>query len=184
MTDSLETTITPEAPAAETPEQRIARLEAALAEARKGNLTRPIDVGEAKPKSFDELFAELKAYNEEQALEREENRRFWEEHSAKNPTPYATPDGGLEYRSSPRIAEKPIYGEEADAEALVGRQRWAKFTAMQKAQLRSLRPSDLKKEEALVIFGKDGGVEGMELIKSNPGKYFALKAYARRKNLI
>ncbi len=183
MSDSLEATITPEA-TQETPEQRIARLETALAEARKGNLTTPVDIGEDKPVSMNSIFDELKAYNEEMALKKEESRRYWEEQSAKNAVAYATPSGGLEYRSTPRIAEKPIYGEEAAAEALVGRTRWAKFTAAEKAQLRSIRPSDLKKEEALSIFGKDGGVEGMELIKSNPGKYFALKTFAKRKGII
>ncbi len=165
--------------AEETPEQHIAKLEAALAEARKGNLTKPVDIGEAEPTTVERMIREVQAYNEEMALKKEESRRYWEEQSAKNAVAYATPDGGLEYRSTPRITEKAIYGEEAAAEALVGRTRWVKFTADQKAQLRSIRPSDLERMDASQYFGKGSNSQkAHELCQSNFGLYKALKAKA------
>ncbi len=168
----------------ETPEQRIARLEIAFAEARQGNLTTPVDIGEDKPVSIDSIFNELKAFNEEMALKKEESRRYWEEEARKSPTAYSTPDGGLEYRSIPRVAEKSLYGEEKDAEALVGRTRWAKFTATQKAQLRSIRPSDLERMDASQYFGKTSdSLKAHQLSQTNFGLYKALKVKAIREGI-
>ena len=174
--------IEPQLPVTETPDEKIARLEAALAKAQQGNLTRPIELAEGKV-TVESLTADLRAYNEEMALQNEKNRRWREEYEAKHPVAHVKEDGGLEWKPL-NSSQRPLYGEAEDAERLVGRQRWETFTREQKAQTRTITANDLSRFNPLDYFGKDCGRKASELMAANPGLYSALKAKAVKDGII
>jgi hypothetical protein len=173
---------TTQATVEETPTEKIARLEAALAKAHQGNLTRPVQLAEGEV-TVESLTRDLRAYNEEQALLAEQNRRWFADYATRNPVPYATESGQLEWRTRTAV-EKPLYGTQEAAQEFIGLNKWNSFTKAQKAQLRTITASDLAKLNPVDYFGKDTGRKAAELMASNPGLYAALKAKAKRDGVI
>jgi hypothetical protein len=169
-------------PPAETLEAKVQRLEALVAANKGGNLTRAIETTDG-PVTMEQLLVDVRAFNDEMALKNAEAKRLNDAHEAKDPIPYATAERQLEWRPQ-TFNEKPLYESEEDAQMFVGLNKWRAFSSIQRAQLRTIRKSDLDRLNPLDYFGADKGRAGSELMRENPGLYAALKAYAVRKGII
>jgi hypothetical protein len=169
-------------PPAETLEAKVERLEALVAAHKGGNLTRTIETTDG-PVTMEQLLVEARAFNDEMALINAEAKRESDAYEARNPTPYVASNGNLEWRPQ-TFNEKPLYGSEEDAQAFIGLNKWRGFSSVQRAQLRSIRKSDLDRLNPLDYFAADKGRAASELMRENPGLYAVLKAFAMRKGLI
>jgi hypothetical protein len=167
----------------ETLEQKIVRLEAQLAEARTGNLKRPIEQPDGTTRSFDDVHAENQKLMEQWALEVESSRRLREEIAARSPVSYATPDGQLAYRPFGHT-ERPLLTED-DAVKEFGLAKWAALSPRQKAQARTVTKSDVDRVDLAKVFGRtSSGAKAMELSSENPALYRMAKRKARKEGLI
>ncbi|HEV2709394.1 MAG TPA: hypothetical protein VGU67_04195 [Edaphobacter sp.] len=182
--------IIPEFALTETPEPTpaemkatISRLEAEIAANKLRGKQEKVLTDDGTIKTVDQSSKEIKAEIEGWYLTVEQSKRQREEIEARNPIPFASPDGGIQYRSQ-FATDKPLFPEAADAEALLGRTRFAAMTPQQRAVVRDIRGSDVAKLNPSDYFGKgSSSLKASELGKSNPGLYAALKLRAVKEGI-
>lgn len=177
-----DTVIIPETIAVEeTAEEKIAKLEALLQEARTGNLKVPIAQADGTFKTFNELREEHRAHLAENALVTEQARRILEEQQNRNPVGYSTDNGQITWRPQ-NFAERPLLGED-EAVRLFGLKRWAELTPQQQAKARTCTKSDVDKIDLSQIFGPTSSARrATELLKENPALYKLAKKKALDEN--
>lgn len=163
--------------------EKIVRLESQIAEARTGNLKRPIEQEDGTTRSFDDVHAENQKLMEQWALEVESSRRLREKIAARNPVAYATSTGQVEWRSQ-NYAERPLMDEDAAIREF-GLMKWAALSPRQKAQARTVTKSDVDRVELEKVFGRTSiGKKAMELSPENPALYRMAKRKAKDEGLI
>jgi len=170
-------------PIEETLAEKIVRLESQLAEARQGNLKRPIEQPDGTTRSFDDVHAENQKLMNQWALEVESSRRVREEIERRNPVAYSTPTGQIEWRPQ-TFAERPLMSED-DAIKEFGLAKWAALTPKQKAQAKTVTKSDVDRVDLAKVFGRtSSGAKAMELSSENPSLYRMCKRKAKKEGLI
>jgi hypothetical protein len=171
------------APIEESLAEKIVRLESQLAEARTGNLKKPIEQPDGTTRSFEDIHAENQKLMEQWALEVESSRRLREEIAARNPVAYATPMGQVEWRPQ-TFAERPLMDEDAAIKEF-GLAKWAALTPKQKAQARTVTKSDVDRVNLSEVFGRtSSGRKAMALSSENPALYRMCKRKAKDEGLL
>lgn len=183
QTDELIASFSEPAPIEETLDQKVARLEAQIAEVRTGNIAKPIEQADGTTRNYKDLRSEHQKYMDEQALVLEDAIRFREDLERRNAVSYATPDGRLAWRPA-NYTERPLMTED-DAIREFGLSKWAALSPKQRAQAKLVTKSDVDRIDLAKVFGRTStGAAAMELSSENPSLYRMAKRKAKKEGLI
>jgi len=169
-------------PTVEELKQQLAQMQAQL----DANITRGKQATvetESGPKTVQQLWNEIEDFREEQRLAQLKSERYWAAQEAKSYTTTLRPDGTLEYRPL-NDANAALYPTPEAAEKFVGRVAYGKMSPEQRAQLRDVRPSDVRVLRVEDYFGPGTSAKAVELSKANLGLYKVLRAEAIKRGII
>lgn len=165
---------------AETLEQKVARLEAQLAEARKGNLKVPLESPDGTLKPYTAVRDEHREFLDEMALAVESSRVQREEIERRS---HLSTYGQTPWQPA-GYAERPLMTED-EAIKEFGLAKWNTLTAQQRAQAKTVTQAMVDRVDLQSVFGRtSSGKKAMALSSQNPALYRLAKRKAKDEGLI
>jgi hypothetical protein len=170
----------PAAPAQESLEQKVARLEAQIAEVRQGNIAKPIENPDGTSTTYKDLRTEHQKFLDEMALSTESSRVFREEVERRS---HLSQYGQTPWQPA-GYAERPLLTED-EAVKEFGLSKWAALTPQQRAQAKTVTQAMVDRVDLPSVFGRTStGAKAMKLSSENPALYRMAKRKAREDGLI